>query len=402
MNTPSSDPATLDSAPPSEAGATREAQRSHAGGAEATLSERGRRPPLPEFQARLLDPPLQTAELPGIGGRIRMRPEDFAVREIPAYGPDGREGAHLLLTLQKCGIGSEDAIAEVSRQTGIPRPEIGLAGLKDKDAITEQWISIPFAAGPRLAQFSHPAITLGPTYPHGNKLRRGHLHGNHFSIVVRELADSGEPAEHVRRILAKRSRLAELGGLDNLYGSQRLGDDGSNLRRGLEFLAAGARRGRADFLLSAGQTALFNLYLLERRARGLLRTVLAGDILKKTETGGIFESREPEVDQTRLEAGELGITGPMFGSKMRAPSSGTAADALEREILERTGISPEALKALGRKAEGTRRPLQLPITDLQVAEAPGTDALPPGLCLQFSLPAGSYATVLLQELQGPR
>ncbi|MBA3549590.1 MAG: tRNA pseudouridine(13) synthase TruD [Nannocystis sp.] len=356
--------------------------------------------PGPEFQALLLDPPLQTADLPGIGGRIRLSPEDFTVREIPAYGPDGRVGAHLLLTMHKRGLGSEDAIVELSRQTGIPRPEIGLAGLKDKDAVTEQWISVPFAAGPRLAEFSHPAITLGPAHPHGNKLRRGHLHGNHFTIVVRELAVSGEEA--AQRIIAKRSRLAELGGLANLYGNQRLGDSGSNLRRGLEALAAGARRGRADFLLSAGQSALFNLYLLERRSRGLMRTVLAGDILKKTATGGLFECREPETDQARLDSGELGITGPMFGSKMRAPGPGTAADALEQEILELAGISSTTLKAFGNKVEGTRRPLQLPLVDLELALVPATETLPPGLSLQFSLPAGSYATVLLQELQGPR
>jgi len=366
----------------------------------ASIPESAPRFPGPEFQARLLDPPLQTADLPGIGGQIRLCPEDFTVREIPAYGPDGRVGAHLLLTMHKRGLGSEDAIVEISRQTGIPRPEIGLAGLKDKDAVTEQWISVPFAAGTRLAEFSHPAITLGTAHPHGNKLRRGHLHGNHFNIVVRELAVSGEEA--AERIIAKRSRLAELGGLANLYGNQRLGDSGSNLRRGLEALAAGARRGRADFLLSAGQSALFNLYLLERRARGLMRTILAGDILKKSATGGLFECREPETDQARLDSGELGITGPMFGSKMRAPSPGTAADALEREILELAGISSSALKAFGNKVEGTRRPLQLPLVDLELALVPATDALPPGLSLQFSLPAGSYATVLLQELQGPR
>jgi len=358
------------------------------------------RHPEPAFQSLLLDPPLQTADLPGIGGRIRLCPEDFAVREIPAYAPDGRPGAHLLLTLRKRGLGTEDAIVELSRQTGIPRPEIGLAGLKDKDAVTEQWISVPFAAGPRLAEFAHPAITLGPASPHGNKLRRGHLHGNYFTIVVRDLAVSGEEA--ARRVAAKRARLAELGGLANLYGSQRLGDSGSNLRRGLEALARGARRGRADFLLSAGQSALFNLYLLERRRRGLMRTVLAGDILKKTATGGLFTCSEPETDQARLDAGELGITGPMFGSKMRAPAPGTAADALERAILELAGISSAALKALGNKVEGTRRPLQLPLLDLELALAPASDALPPGLSLQFSLPAGSYATVLLQELQGPR
>ena len=354
--------------------------------------------PHADLVARLLAPPLQTAELAGIGGRIRMCPEDFTVWEIPAYGPDGRQGAHLLFTLTKRNLGSEDAINELARQTGIPRPEIGLAGLKDTIAVTEQWISVPFAAGPALARFSHPDITLGPTHPHGNKLRRGHLHGNRFAIVVRELAADGNAS--LERLAAKRARLAELGGLDNLYGRQRLGDDGHNIRRGLAALAASHRRGRADFILSAGQSSLFNLYLLERRARGLLRTVLAGDILKKTATGGLFECREPEVDQTRLDTGELGITGPMYGSKMRAPSPGTPSDALEREILASAGISPSSLSALGNKLEGTRRPLQLPLPDLEAEAVPASE-LPPGVRLSFHLPAGSYATVLLHELQNP-
>lgn len=353
-----------------------------------------------DLVTRLLAPPLQTAEIAGIGGRIRMCPEDFAVWEIPAYDPDGRANAHLLLTLTKRNIGSEDAVSEVSRQTGIPRPEIGLAGLKDTIAVTEQWITVPAAAGPALAAFSHPAITLGPPHPHGNKLRRGHLHGNRFALVVRELAVPGNEA--VDRVAAKRTRLAELGGLDNLYGQQRLGEDGGNLRRGLAALSAGHRRGRADFLLSAGQSALFNLYLLERRARGLLRKVLRGDILKKTATGGIFESQDPEVDQTRLDAGELGITGPMFGSKMRSPGQDTPSGALEREILELARIPLTSLAALGSKLEGTRRPLQLPLPDLEAEPVGPHGDLPPGLRLGFRLPAGSYATVLLQELQGPR
>ena len=86
---------------------------------------------------------------------------------------------------------------------------------------------------------------------------------------------------------------------------------------------------------------------------------------------------------------------------MRGPSPGTAAGALEQEILDLAGISPEALKALGGKVEGTRRPLQLPTLDLQVELADADGPFPAGLRLHFALPAGSYATVLLQELQGP-
>ncbi len=350
--------------------------------------------------ALLLAPPLQTAALPGIGGRTRTVADDFVVEEIPAYAADGRANAHALLRLRKRGLGSEDAVAELCRQTGIPRPEVGIAGLKDKDAVTVQWLSVPAAAAPALASFHHPGIELlGPPAAHGNKLRRGHLHGNRFAITVRDLAVSGEEAR--ARVAAKHLSLTEQGGLANLYGHQRLGNDGGNLRRGLELLAAGSRRGRADFLLSAGQSALFNLYLHERRARGWLRTVLLGDILKKTQTGGLFECQAPEVDQARFDAGEVMLTGPMYGSKMRAPGHDTAAGALEQEILERAAISPAALKALGNRVEGTRRPLQLPLTDLETTLAPATDSLSPGICLQFSLPAGSYATVLLHELQQP-
>ena len=56
---------------------------------------------------------------------------------------------------------------------------------------------------------------------------------------------------------------------------------------------------------------------------------------------------------------------------------------------------------LGGKVEGTRRPLQLPTLDLQVELADADGPFPAGLRLHFALPAGSYATVLLQELQGP-
>ncbi|HEY8374865.1 MAG TPA: tRNA pseudouridine(13) synthase TruD, partial [Nannocystis sp.] len=297
------------------------------------------------------------------------------------------------------GLGSEDAVAELARQLGIPRAEIGLAGLKDRDAVTEQWISIPAAAASRLRDFVHADIALGPAHPHGNKLRRGHLRGNRFTIAVRDLAVSPELA--VARCRAKIERLRALGGLHNLYGEQRLGGD--NLARGLAALARARRRGRADFLLSAGQSALFNLYLLERQARGLLREVLRGDILKKTATGGLFESVDPAADKARLDAGELVITGPMFGSRMRAPGPDTPAGHLEAEILARAGIDPDALKALGHTLEGTRRPLQ--IAPFPVAVAPTSDAedaaLPPGITLEFELPAGSYATTLLRELMRP-
>lgn len=362
----------------------------------------------------LQHPPLQTADLPGTGGVIRQRCEDFYVSELPAYAADNREHAHLLLTMTKRELGSAEALGLVARHCGLPKRDLGLAGLKDKYAVTEQWITAPWAARELLKTFVHPQITLGPARPHGNKLRRGHLHGNRFAVVVRQL--DCPPEEAKQRALAKIQRLLAAGGLDNLYAQQRFGRGLQNAVRGLDLLAhpeRGRRRGKADFLLSAGQSALFNLYIHERRRRGLMRTVLAGDVLKKTATGGLFTCSEPEVDQARFDAGEVEITGPMYGGKMPVPTADTPADALECSVLASCGLTRAAFAAFGKKLPGTRRKLQISLEQVRVDALPLTqpagDVLPAnapdpgdasGLLLQWVLPPGTYATAVLRELMG--
>jgi tRNA pseudouridine13 synthase len=279
--------------------------------------------------AAALEPPRGCADLPDVGGVIRARLEDFVVEELPAYDSDGRPG-HLLLPLTKRGMSSEEALRELAQQLRVPRAEVGLAGLKDRDAVTTQRVSVPDRAASALASFSHPRIELGEPQPHSHKLRRGHLRGNRFVITLRQLPIPIDEAE--RRASAKLERIAR-DGLRNYYGAQRFGRDGRNVAPGIAALAGkGPRRGKADLVVSAGQSALFNLYLAERarrdclHARGtglkVLGRVLLGDILQKRETGGMFECSDVTEDQRRLEAGELVITGPMFGSKMRGASAG--------------------------------------------------------------------------------
>ncbi len=349
----------------------------------------------------MLAPPRATADLEDIGGSLRGRPEDFVVTELPAYPPDGGEG-HRLLTMTKVGLDTEQALRELAARLHVPRAEIGLAGLKDRHAITTQWISVPASAAERLPSFEHPAITLGPAQGHSHKLRRGHLRGNRFSIVIRELALPFERA-HAAAI-AKLDRLARAG-LRNCYGVQRFGHGGRNLETGLALLSGrGRRAGKADLILSAGQSGLFNLYLSERAERGLLDRVLLGDVLAKRTTGGLFECSDPDTDQARLDAGELVITGPIFGSRMRWATEGSPARALEHEVLARAGIEPGRLARLGRAVPGTRRPLHVWPEQVSVEPEPAPAVpelgLADGLTLHFVLPAGSYATELLRELMG--
>lgn len=341
-------------------------------------------------RVEILDPfPLLDGERPR--GLIRACPEDFQVEEIAAYEPDGGEG-HLFLTLSKRGWTTDAALQEVARQLGLPRGEIGAAGQKDRHALTTQWISLPAACRARLPDFRHDEIQLGEPHPHRHKLRRGHLRANHFCLTVREL--DRPAAESLHQVGERATRLAAAGGMGHLFGPQRFGPGGRNADLGYRLLGQPRRIRPGDFALSALQSALFNLVWCLRRERGLLRTVLEGDVLQKTGTGGLFWSADPAADQARLDVGELRLTGPIFGADRLTPPPGSPAWELEEEALAAFGTPRAAWTSMGKKAPGTRRALQTQAEGLALRL--GGDGA--SLVLAFSLEAGGYATRLLSEL----
>jgi tRNA pseudouridine13 synthase len=332
--------------------------------------------------------PLTTADLPGIGGRIKTDPEDFEVEEIPAYPPSG-QGDFLYLWVEKRGLGAEYFVRQVARRLDIAPGEVGTAGLKDRQAVARQMVSVPAAAEPRLGQLDGDGIRLlRVAGRHGNKLRPGHLHGNRFRILVR-----GVEAGAGQRLGPLLDRLRQ-GGLANFYGAQRFGRDGETVYLGLGLLRGTQRGARSPFLrklaLSAAQAALFNHYLACRLADGLHRRVLAGDVMAKWPFGGMFVAEDVGREQARLEAREIVPAGPIFGRKtFRA--AGEAARR-EAEVLATAGLAPEAFGGFGKLLSGTRRHNLVYVDDLTASEEAE------GVRLSFTLPAGSYATVLLREV----
>jgi tRNA pseudouridine13 synthase len=332
--------------------------------------------------------PLVTADLPGSGGAVRAVPEDFRVDEIPAYLPSGA-GPHLYLHVEKRGRTTRDAVRALARALGVPDRDAGFAGMKDKDAVTTQWLSFPVAKDPDPAALAGPGLRVLAVSRHGNKLRTGHVRANVFSIVVR-----GGDAARARAVAAALGAR----GLPNFFGPQRFGTEGRNAEVGRALLVGPEtpevrRAGRDRFLrrlsLSAYQALLFNRWLAERMADGLFAAALGGDVMKKLETGGLFECADPAVDGPRVAAFEISPAGPMFGHKLRAASG----DALAREerLLAAEGITLTAFAKGGGEAEGTRRAARLPVS---VA----IEDVPEGYRARFELPKGSYATVVLGEL----
>lgn len=344
-----------------------------------------------QLVGQAVDPEWITYDIPPVNAKVKVEPEDFVVEEIPAYHPSGN-GDHLFLWIEKRNVSAEYLLRHISRSLRVPPREIGCAGFKDKLAVTRQYISVPRFAEKRLARIeSEDGIRILNVKPHQHKLRTSHLKGNRFDILLRGASRDAAPT--VRAVLERlRSQ-----GLPNFYGRQRFGRDGETALLGLQMLSeelprdhfAWRDRIKRKFYLSAGQAVLFNLYLRERIARGWYRRVLPGDVMHRI-SGGIFYVTDVEAEQKRFDDGIIVHAGPIFGKKMFRARA--VAAEFESELLDKWGVNPEWFQNKGRLVMGTRRSnLVYPReTDIQV--------VPEGLRLRFVLDAGSFATVLLEEI----
>lgn len=346
----------------------------------------------PGPMADVRDLPYLTSDLPGTGGVLRTHDEDFIVDEIPAYLPAGT-GDHVFVRIEKRGMTTRHAVAQLARAVGAAERDVGVAGMKDRHAVTTQWLSLPPPVTPEAAlAVTIEGVRVLEAVRHGHKLRTGHVRANRFVLTVRGAAP--DAAARARAILA---RLAEAPGAPNWYGEQRFGREGDNAAKGRELVTGARRLGRDRkldrLLVSALQSELFNAWLVARLADGLYRRVLAGDVLHKR-GGGMFTCEDAATDEARLAAGELVLTGPMFGDKMRRPPDGSPAAEREAAILAAAGLEPAAFGNVRALAEGTRRDATIEVAEARVTER-GTDGT---FEVAFALPGGAYATAVMREV----
>jgi tRNA pseudouridine13 synthase len=337
--------------------------------------------------------PYLTADLPGIGGELKTDPDDFIVEELPAYQPSG-EGDHLFLWIEKRGLSAEMLLRHLGSALGISTGDIGVAGMKDRQATTRQFVSVPASCEDRLSGINSDTVRLLKHARHGNKLKTGHLRGNHFTLMLRNVGENAlERARAIAAVLSEH-------GFPNYFGTQRFGADADNAELGFALLKGTRTPGqippsRRKFLLklslSAAQSALFNELLSRRLREGTVARVLNGDVMQVSASGGLFTTADPETEQGRLERGELAITGPMFGPKMRKPAHESAE--IEQSVLAAHELSEADFSRFKKLTTGTRRPYLVRAEGLEVEPAES------GLRFRFGLPPGCYATVLLREFQ---
>lgn len=342
-------------------------------------------PALPNLRFDFNTYPYLTPDLPGVDGVIRHQPQDFQVDEVPAYSPLG-SGEHLFVCIEKVNLTTRTIFEFLRDRLQINEAQIGVAGLKDKRALTRQWFSIPARYEARLeglAELEGVRVLKRALHPH--KLKVGHLRGNRFRILIRtggRASLSRLRAEAVLRVLERQ-------GVPNYYGPQRFGIGGMNPVKGYELVKKGkvhAPSWLKKFLTSSLQSLLFNDWLALRLQEGLFTQVIEGDVAKKHDTGGEFVVRDAALENPRALRFEISATGPLYGKKYREAEG--PARALEDRILQRYQLERGQFAA----RRGDRRLIRFPLSDWSLQEAAE------GLWVSFFLPKGAYATAVLREM----
>ncbi len=300
----------------------------------------------------------------GATATLKRLNEDFIVTELPLRLPSG-EGEHLWLDIEKNGANTAFVAQQLAKAADVEDSAVGYAGLKDRHAITRQWFSIHLPKGetPDLTPLAHPEFKVLGQSRHLKKLRPGDLQGNHFRIVLRDVTGDRDAIEANLAAVASQ-------GVPNYFGAQRFGHDGGNVEQGRAMLAREIRvrnPKNKGLYLSAVRSFVFNEVLALRIAQGLWGQTLPGDVLD--------------------EVGRP--TGPLWGRGR--VSSNDQALALENGVAERHATLCEGMEHAGLNQE--RRAL---VASPQAMSWEWREA--DQLVLAFSLPAGNYATSVLNEI----
>lgn len=337
---------------------------------------------------------------------FKQSTETFSVTEIPLYEFSG-EGEHLILKVRKKDLTTWEMLQIIAKYLNIKVRDIGYAGLKDKNAMTIQHISINIKLTENLNTLSHPNIKILETFRHNNKLKIGHLKSNKFFIKLKKVNPLN--AKKIDEAIKNISKY----GMPNYFGYQRFGNSGKNYELGKAIVNGEKRikdRKEREFLINAYQSHLFNLWLSKRvelskiinsfsekeleshlnisqnEIKELKKQphpfkILSGDIMHHYPHGRIFNLENLESESNRFFEKDITLTGLLSGKKAKLATD--LALIYEKDFVDENinlnGIRrfawtfPENIETKYREDEFWYE-------------------------LSFQLQKGSYATCLLEEI----
>lgn len=332
---------------------------------------------------------------------------DFTVEEIPLYAFSG-EGEHLVLYVRKKELTTWEMLDVLSNHLGIRRRDMGYAGLKDKHAMTLQYISVLAVHEEKLKTFTHEKIKILSMVRHSNKIRIGHLKGNRFNIRLKKVL--GIQKEKLDSVL----KWIQANGVPNYFGNQRFGVEGDNWEEGKKLCEGTLKirdRKTREFLMGSYQSYLFNHWLSRRmELNRLLETfteneaeevmglpkgslkgtksqpnffkLVEGDVMMHYPYGRLFNVENLEEEAKRFMQKDIMPAGLLPGKKTKH-AQGTAG-CIEAPFIKEIMLN------------GARRYAWIEVTEISkkyVEEKAQYE-------LSFVLPKGCYATNVLDVLRG--
>ncbi len=142
--------------------------------------------------------------------RIKQKPEDFVVYEVADISPEAK-GPYALYRLYKRGATTWDVLGDIARRLRCRYDDIGYGGLKDRQALSYQFITLKNGPKRDLEGRNYRLEYLGQTT---TPMSKALLQGNKFRILVREVKTDG---------LEKEIDLVRRFGVVNYFDEQRFG-----------------------------------------------------------------------------------------------------------------------------------------------------------------------------------
>ena len=336
---------------------------------------------------------------------FKQNKDDFVVTEIPLYEFSG-EGEHLVLKIRKKDLATWDAIEILAKFLNCSSRDFGYAGLKDKNAMTVQSISVHRKYEEKLKSFQHENLKILETTYHNNKIKVGHLKGNKFFIRLKRVGAIE------KRKIEEALGLIVTNGIPNYFGFQRFGIDGDNYKKGKDIIDGKLkekRRNLKQMYINAYQSYLFNSWLSKRieisklieafepkeiyqRLNLPLDVVkqmkkqkhpfklITGDLLSHYPFGKIFTIEDLDEESQKFNDRDRVPTGLLSGKRVK--NSVDLAYEIEKEFEAHTG------------EDGVRRFAWIFPEDISSNYKEDKNWME----LQFYLPKGSYATEVIAEI----
>jgi len=335
---------------------------------------------------------------------IKRKPEDFVVEELVDLRFKSN-GSYLVIRVMKRGRNTEDVAQLLAERLGIPRRDVGYAGAKDRNAVTTQYFSVKGLKGEDVTAVKVTDVTIEFVGYSDEAIGLGALEGNRFTITIRNLEGDEE--------------LSLPESIPNYFDEQRFGSNNAAIGKAIirkewgvaimEIRKSGAPEVRLldDYLLGHPGDATGGLLRLPRQ---LLRMYLHSyqSLLWNRALGRYIIQHNPSTKNITYSSGEFIFPENdtvVENAPLPLPGFTITDNNLMAEILAEEGLTSRdfVIRQLPNLSlEGAERDALISIRDFSASDFCDDDEFSrkKKVILTFSLPKGSYATMVVKAMLG--